>query len=183
MLSRGLGVPFGGNTAISPDLFLAIFSFHFISFHLFHSFNTCFIPQKLPGQAIPEAGGAGLQSDARGLKGLEMCLLFQDELRLRVDFLLVTCFRGNDYLPQLMPLRAKWENDEKGDEKSGVTRCDVDSADLWPRYLTWRQKSSPGAGLDTWPSSLNMPWTEVELESQDDEQHPVPGPSLPFSCR
>ena len=25
----------------------------------------------------------------------------QDELHLRLDFLLVTCLRGNDYLPQL----------------------------------------------------------------------------------
>lgn len=105
-------------------------------------------------QAVPEA--SALLSDATGLKELEMApsflmLFWQDELRLRADFLLVTCFRGNDYLPQLMPLGG-----EAG--RNRVTRCDVDSADLWPRYLTWRQKSSPGAGLDAWPSCL-LPWT------------------------
>ena len=31
----------------------------------------------------------------------------QDEMHLRLDFLLVTCFRGNDYLPALACFRPK----------------------------------------------------------------------------
>ncbi|CAK9036545.1 unnamed protein product [Durusdinium trenchii] len=48
----------------------------------------------------------------------------KDELHLRLDFLLVTCLRGNDYLPQLA--------------------SDHDSSELWPRYLRWRQRSQLG---------------------------------------
>lgn len=51
------------------------------------------------------------------------CPTPKEEQRIRLDFICVTCLRGNDYLPELM--------------------SDVAAEDLWPRYLRWRV-AAPG---------------------------------------
>ncbi|CAL1132130.1 unnamed protein product [Cladocopium goreaui] len=48
----------------------------------------------------------------------------KEEQQVRLDFICVTCLRGNDYLPELM--------------------SDVAVEDLWPRYLRWRGAGATG---------------------------------------
>jgi len=63
------------------------------------------------------------------------CPTPKEEHRVRLDFLLVTCLRGNDYLPELL--------------------SDISAEDLWPRYLRWRSDSAEG--LVDWEDDSNQP--------------------------
>ncbi|CAJ1363330.1 unnamed protein product [Effrenium voratum] len=71
---------------------------------------------------------AVLDAMARQWNRFAPALVPLDEMHLRLDFLLVTCFRGNDYLPALA--------------------CDCDPSELWPRYLRWRQSSQSLVGVE-----------------------------------
>lgn len=67
--------------------------------------------------------------------------ILDEEMNLRRDFVVVTLFRGNDYIPQLVSAH--------------------DPGDLWPRYLLWRRASSPGTGLLGPEEGLGSPASDV----------------------